>query len=207
MSKIIILYILSISIFFSGCSKDDNSDTTSANEISVDAEIVKVSAMKINDLTLKVDQNTYDTTSKMYKDINKTLQAFDKMSQSVLNTLDNGMKLANTLAQPFKISDDYTTLFALENNYTATTPAFTMSLSANKTYFLLSSQTKFYVENKTIKTYFKDASTLSGGWTRAISMADKNKDLYLKIVEIFSDGTSKKVTNSFLIKSTELQAL
>lgn len=205
MHKITIFFLFVIILVLGGCSNNDSNASTTSTEI--DAEVIKISAIKINNLTLKVHENTFNTTTKMYNDINRTLIAFDRMSESILNTMDNGLKLINAYAQPFTIADSYSGIFTLNADYTATSPVFAMNISASGKYFLLSSETQLYNEKKTIKTYFTDGSSLTNAWVRSISMANQSKDLFLSLIEISTDGTSKKITNSFLIKSADLQAL
>jgi len=164
-------------------------------------------ALNVDNLTIQVHENTFYTTSKMYTELNKTLVAFDKMNESIIDTMDNNMKLVNTLARVFKISDSYSSIFAITSDYTATKPAFIIKQTLTKKYFLVSSESRFFVDSKTIKTYFFDSASLTNAWTRAISTSNKTKNLYLSLLEIDNNGNITKVTNSFLIKSVNLQTL
>ena len=207
------LIFLVITILMIGCGDGSDTSTTistidsTETSISIDAEIIKKTAMNINNLTVQVHENTFETTSKMYADINKTLQSFVKINDSVINTIDKNMQLLNALAKPFEIADSYSTIFSVNNDYTATTPAFVIQNAITKKYFLVSSESKFFIEGKTIKTYFFDATTLSSAWARVISITDKNKDLYLTILEIDTSNVVHKVSNAFIIKKDKLASL
>lgn len=201
------IIFLAFMILLSACSDSIPSDTnTTINENLVDASIINNSAMNINDLTVNVHKNSFDITSKMFNDYNKTLVSLDKMNESFVNTLDKSLKLLNALAQPFKVADDYSSIFSVDNNYTAVSPAFVINATLTNKYFLLSSTTKFFLEGKTIKTYFNDPTSLANAWARVISSADVNKDLFLTLVEIDGSNISRQVSNAFIIEKEVLSA-
>jgi hypothetical protein len=193
--------LFALVLAFGGCGNN------SEDPIFVDAEVVKLSAMKINDLTIQTQKNTFETTNKLFNDIDNILASVDKVNQSVMDSLDLNMKLANTLAKPFKISDNYSTIFGVDNNYTSTIPPFVVKQPLVKKYFLLASQSKFFLDRKTIKIYFYDAASLTNGWIRVFNDANKDKDLYLCLSELDDNNTVTKITNSFMIPSATLKNL
>lgn len=168
-------------------------------------EAVLSAALKIDNLVVKVHDNTFKTTSNFYTSTNKMLNDFTRMSESVTDRMNTEMNLLTTLAKPFKIDSNYSSIFSVIDDYTATKPAFVISKTLTNNYFLVSSDSKFYLQNKTIKTLFKDTNTLATAWSRAIINADKTKDLYLCLLELDSNGKVTQVTNSFLIKNATLK--
>jgi len=192
-------------------TKDSNSETSTQEQVSFvpenEDEIIKYATVKIDNLVVQVHQNTFANINKMYDNLNRMLHSFDAMNKRVLDTLDLSMKLVNTLAQPVAITSQYTNIFAISNTYTATSPAFVLKSTLKEKYFLVSSVTPFFIERRTIKSYFFDETTLTKSWSNAISSADKEKNLYLSVVEIDKDGVLHKVSNALCIKSAKLKTL
>jgi len=182
----------------------DGSTTTSTVTTTNDDTLLRASA-KIDDLVIKVHDNTFQTEDELYKELNQMLLDYTRMKESVTDRMTSEMQLLNTLAKPFAIADSYSSYFSLNSNYNATTPAFIINKTLTSNYFLLSSDTQFYLQGKSIKTYFKDTSTLANAWQRAITNADVNKDLYLTLLALSADGKVTRVTNSFIVKSATLK--
>jgi hypothetical protein len=198
---------LAFALFFISCQGNNSTKETVSEANTVDATEVKKAALDIDNLTVKVDQNTFETTTKMYNDLNKSLVAFEQINQSIANRMNEEMKLLTVLAKPFAFADNYSNLFSLNENYTATTPAFTINETLTNKYFLVSSTSKFFLEGRTIKTYFDDDTTLGTAWTRMISNADTSKDLYITIIELDSSNILNQVSNAFVIKKATLETL
>ena len=186
----------------SSLKKEDNN---TENGLKTNDKAVLSAAVKIDNLVVKVHDNTFKTTSNFYTSTNKMLNDFTSMSDSVTDRMNAEMNLLTTLAKPFKIDSNYSSIFSVIDDYTATKPAFVISKTLTNNYFLVSSDSKFYLQNRTIKTLFKDTNTLSTAWSRAIINADKTKDLYLCLLELDSNGKVTQVTNSFLIKNATLK--
>jgi len=188
-------------VFFCACGGggDSTSSTTATTNDNTNEVTILSSAARIDNLTVGVHKNTFDTTSKYYTN-------FSKLSQAHSDRMDAEMKLLNTLAKPFDVAPAYETYFSKNSNYNATVPAIVINKALTNNYFLVSSSTHFYLEGKTIKTFFKDAAGLSKAWSRAISSADKTKDLYLSLVEVDLNARVTNVTNSLLIKSATLKS-
>ena len=180
-------------------------ETTSNDETNSNDDAVARAAAKIDNLVIKVHDNSFQTKSKLYTALDSMLLDSTKIKESYTERMVEEMKLLNTLAKPFAIADAYSTYFTLNNNFNATTPAFIIEKALTNSYFLLSSESKFYLQGKTIKTYFKESATLATAWQRAITNADKEKNLYLALVEIDNEGKVTQVTNSLLIKSSTLK--
>jgi len=189
-----------------GCQGNNTSSTSQTLTVDENEETITRAAANVDDLTIQVHDNTFATTSSMYESVDSMSEDFTRMSESVTERMTQEMKLLNTLAKPFSIDENYSAYFAVDNNYTATTPAFVILQTLPSQYFLVSSPTKFYTDGSTVKTLFNDATTLTNAWSRAITSADKNKDLFLSLLELDANATVKKITNSFLIKSATLQS-
>ena len=205
MYKIKELFLVSLLLILTGCGS--SSDTSSSTSSTVDAEPIKKAVIQIDKLTVDVQKNSFDTTTKLLDDVGSMLHSVAIINESVGNRLDLSMELVNTLAQPLGIVEGYKSLFATTTDYNATSPAFEVTGTLTKNYFLLSSETPFFVEKKTVKGYFTNPATLASTWVSALSVADKSKNLYLSIVEIDGDNLTHKVSNALLIKSVDLQNL
>lgn len=204
---------------FAGCggssgdssSSDTNTTATttssSSNSSLVDAESIKKAVIELDKLTLDVHKNSFDITTKLLNADDSMLHSVAIINESVGNRLDLSMKLVDSLAKPFGITEGYKSLFTVASSYSSTLPAFNMTGSLTKNYFLLSSETPFFLEKKTVKGYFKDTSSLSDVWVKALVDANKSKNLYFSIVEIDANNITHKVSNALLIKSADLKNL
>ncbi len=197
------ILLLSNIVLFSACGSSDDTPVA-ITTTQTDEDTILRAVVKIDDLTINVHTNTFTNTDKYYKVIDSLTSDYAKMSQAHTERMNAEMQLLNTLAQAFDIAPAYTTYFSKNSNYNATTPAIIINKILTNNYFLVSSPSHFYVEGKTIKTYFKDASSLSNAWSRAISNADKTKDLYLSVIGLDSNSKVTNVTNSLVIKSATL---
>jgi len=203
--SVLLVFLL---VFFSACQSSDSESATDSdvdNVSTTNDDTILRAAVNIDNEVVKVHDNTFKTTSDYYTSTGRMLSDFTRMSQSVTDRMSAEMELLNKLAQPFGIASDYTSFFSVNNKYTATTPAFVINKALTNNYFLVSSESKFYLQGKTIKTFFRDPTSLAKAWSRAIINANKTKDLYLCLLEIDSNGKVTQVTNSFLIKSATLE--
>ena len=200
MYKLKELIFITLLVIFSGCGGSGGSSTSSSNL--VDAEPIVKAVAHMDKLNIDVQKNTYDTTTELLTDVNSMLHSVVDIDDNVTHTMVLNMKLLNALAQPVGITQNYKSLFAIADTYNSTTPAFRIIGTLTKNYFLLSCETPFFIEQKTVKSYFNNSDTLSKAWIKAISTADKSKNLYLSIVEIDEENITHKVSNALLIKSS-----
>jgi len=197
------LLLTSVLVGVSGCgSSSDLKNTTDNN-----AEVINLAALKIDAMDVRVHKRSQDFTNEMYKDINKSLSSCAAMMDRVSTTMDLSMKTINTLAQPFKISDDYSNTVALNKNFTMNIPAFTLQNSANIKFFILFSDSRFFLPKHTIKKLVYTQADLALQWTDVLKSIDKNRDLYITLEEIKSDNSLTKVCLPFEIKSSKLKEL
>ena len=208
MYKIKELLLVSLFVVLTGCGSSNNNSSSSASSPSlVDAEPIKKVAIQVDKLTIDVHKNSYATTTKLLNDVEKMLHSVDSMNKRVINTIDLSMKLVNTLAKPVGITENYKSLFLFFLDYNSTIPAFNISGTLTKKYFLLSSVSPFFLEKKTRKGYFVDTSSLAAVWGKALETANRSKNLYFSIVEIDTNNTIHKVSNALVIKSVDLQKM
>lgn len=205
MYKLKELALIALFLMLAACSNVD--DNKASIDGLVEATSIAKAVVNMEKLTIDVQKSNYDTTAKLLGDVVKMLHSVDAMNESVINTIDLSMKLANTLAQPAGITENYKSIFTIENNYTSVLPAFAVKSTLTKNYFLLSSQTPFFLEKKTVKSYFTNSVGLAEVWVKALAVADKSKNLYLSIVEIDGENVTHKVSNAFLIKSADFPLL
>jgi len=209
-----IIILSSFILLFTACGGGNSTSSTQTEKskkttaaTQIDSQVIKKASMSINNLTVGIHKNTFDVTNKMYTHLNNMLHSYTNVNKVVTDTMDEQMKLLKLLAQPFKIADGFKDRFDVTDNYTATTPAFVIKKQLTSKYFLVSSNTKFFIEGKTIKTYFNDSTTLTNGWKRVIKNADKSKDLYLTLVEIDNSNIMNQVATVFTIKKDKLNSL
>ncbi|MBL1244190.1 MAG: hypothetical protein COA39_007360 [Sulfurimonas sp.] len=195
-------FIVIIFLLFTACGNNSNNDT---NSTGTNDETLTRAAIKINDLTVKVHDTTFETTSGLYTKTDQLLSDFTRINQSVTDRMNAEMQLLTILAKPFEIKSNYTNSFSENNNFNATVPPFTINTPLTNNYFLVSSTSKFYLQGRTIKTFFIDSASLTVAWSKAIENANKNKDLYLSLLEIDTNGKVTQVTNSFLLNSETLK--
>jgi len=218
MKQIYIFALLSM-LTFNGCGGGSSTDQT-ANELDNNIKsttpnsseneydrVITLSAVKIDNLTIKIHENGMKSISDMLDSLNSELYSFVDMTDSVTQTMVSAMKYADALAQPFSLTEKYKNYFDIDMSYTAVKSAFILKEPSTKKFILLSSDSSLFLEGHTLKSYFFDASSLSNAWTKSISFANKDKNLYFTIHEIDKNGTAHNVCNSFFIKSVDLKEL
>jgi len=220
MIKPIYIFTLLAILIFNGCGGGSSTEQTvdKPNNNNTEPEIpessenqydrsITLAAAKIDNLTIKVNENGMKSTSDMLNSLNSELDSFVDMTDSITQTMVSAMKYANSLAQPFSFTDEYKNYFDLDMSYTDTKSAFILKISSTKKFILLSSDSSLFLEGHTLKSYFFDTSTLSNAWIKSISLANKNKNLYFTIHEIDENGTVHNVCNKFFIKKLDLKDL
>ena len=154
----------------------------------------------VNAATLHVMQNTLTNTTKILGDINNTLQNMDRMNTAVLNTVQVSADTLKILAAPFIISSEGANIFEVNNSL----PGFSIKQPLSKKYILVSSTSRFFPDTNSIKTLFFNPSSLSSALQRALTNADKSKNLYLTILQVETNARITNLTNGLLIKSSQL---
>jgi hypothetical protein len=195
-------------VFLSACGGGSSSTSSGdSSKASIDAQVIKKVAISIDNLSLNVHKNSFDVTTQMYKKLQTMLLSYDAMQEVVTKDLNEQMKFLNALAKPFKFADAFVNTFDVNNNYTANIPAFGIQKVLMDKYFLVSSQTRFFIEGQTIRTYFQDSVTLTNAWKRVIKNADKNKDLFLTLIAVDSSNKVQRVCTVFTVKKDKLASL
>jgi hypothetical protein len=132
--------------------------------------------------------------------------SFDKVNSDILNTADLSMKLITELTKPFTFYNPDASPFSLNTDFHLGLPAFSIKPSAlTKKYILVSSPSRLFPEDQSMKTLFSGPITLAKAWDRAISNADSSKNLYVTILEIDTNATLTNLTNGLLVKSSQLK--
>ena len=116
-------------------------------------------------------------------------------------------ELINLLAKDQTFNDGYSSTFSLNQSYGTDSAFFAMnSFDITKTYMLVSSSTRLFVPQRTIKTLFHDNSTLDAAWQRSLDH-HQSGNMYLNIYEIEADGTVQRVGNAVVIPADTLANL
>jgi len=169
---------------------------------------ITLAAAKIDNMTVQVNENGMKSTSDMLDSLNSELHSFVDMTESATQTMISAMNYANALSQPFSFADEYKNYFDIDMDYSSVKSAFILKkVESTKKYLLLSSDSSLFLQGHTLKSYFFDMSSLTVAWTKAISLANKDKNLYFTIHEIDKDGTLHSVCNSFSIENKILKDL
>jgi len=190
---------LSLLVFFVGCDDGNKRDTHQTLSL-CDTNI----SLQVANLTLDVHKNRLATTTKLLNDANITLNAIDRVNSALANTLDISTQMLNKVAEPFEMSNSSSNPFGLATTFNSNTAAFTILKPLTRKYILVSSQSRFFPDNQSIKTLFTTPATLTNAWNRAITEADKNKNLYVTILMLEDNATITNLTNGLLIKSSQL---
>lgn len=193
MKKFVPASLILLSILLAGCNANKKSEEAPAAVCDIN------NSLALKATALKVSQNSLELSTKIINDMNKTLDKIDRMNQAVFDTMKLSSDTLEKIAEQFKMSDEGSKLFYVQDS----PPAFMIKQPLVKKYILVSSPNRFFPDASSVKTLFTDSSTLSSATQRALTQADPNKNLYMTIVQVESNGTLTNLTNGLLVKSSQ----
>lgn len=193
MKKFVPASLILLSILLAGCNANKKSEEAPAAVCDIN------NSLALKATALKVSQNSLELSTKIINDMNKTLDKIDRMNQAVFDTMKLSSDTLEKIAEQFKMSDEGSQLFYVQDS----PPAFMIKQPLVKKYILVSSPNRFFPDASSVKTLFTDSSTLSSATQRALTQADPNKNLYMTIVQVESNGTLTNLTNGLLVKSSQ----
>ena len=132
------------------------------------------------------------------------LESFEQMAEHVTNANTLTVEFINMLTKTQTFNDEYNTVFMRNPTYGASSAYFTMiSFDINRHYMLVSSSTRLFVPETTIKTLFNDNDALNAAWQRSVNN-HVSGNMYLNIYEIETDGTAQRVGTAAVIPASVL---
>ncbi len=133
-----------------------------------------------------------DLSTELIEDTRLMMDSFVKVSDSVITSQTLAAEFIVLLTKEHAFNDTYSGTFSRNPTYSTSSAFFTMNtISTVKTYMLVSSSTRLFVPETTIKTLFHDNSSLDMAWQRSIDNHRKG-NMYLNIYEIEADGTVQR---------------
>ena len=163
--------------------------------------------LTLQDTLLNAYKSDINLSSELFEDTYLLMVSFEKMADSVITSGTLTAEFINLLAKDQTFNDGYSSTFSLNQSYGTDSAFFTMNtLDITKTYMLVSSSTRLFVPQTTIKTLFHDNSTLDAAWQRGLDH-HQSGNMYLNIYEIEADGTVQRVGNAVVIPADTLANL
>jgi len=194
-----------IALVLSACSntpdKDDQKSTFASFATYINF------ALTLEDTIITAMQTKTEAISDISLTTYQTMVSSEAMFESVVRREALTVDFITLLASPLSINDDYTSIFSFTSDYAADTPFFVMNtLSVNKSYFLVTSSTRLFVPERTVKTLFKDNISLLTAWQRSIG-EHKGGHMYINVYELLSDGTTIRVSNGGYVPASQMALL
>ncbi len=202
MMKSVITKLLALGLIFilSGCSNSPEDEPSSQLRVYTFIDF----GLTLYDTLILSYQSHLDLTTALMQDSYRMMENFEKIADHT--TTSNGLtvEFINMLTKEQTFNEGYSTVFTTNSTDGASTSYFTMtSFDADKTYMLASSSTRLFVPKTTVKTLFKDNSSLNAAWLRSIENHTAG-NMYLNIYEIEGDGTVQRVGTTAVIPATLL---
>ena len=193
--KAFIPSLIITSLLLISCGSN-NSDSSTTKEEGFSCALENSLALK--SLDVKVSQNSLNLSTKIIRDMNKTLDNINRMNEAVYATMNSSAQTLQKIAEPLELSADAQKLFIID---ASKDPCIKIKDSLTKKYILVSSPSRFFPDTQSVKTLFKDADTLTNALNKAFDGVDSSKNLYLTIIQLEDDNvTFTNLTNGILIK-------
>lgn len=195
------LLILGLIFLFSGCSNSPEDEPS----LQLRGYTFIDFGLTLQDTLLQAYQSDLNLTRVLVEDTYRIMESFEEMTDRVTTSNALTVEFINILTKDQRFKEGYNAVFSINSAYDLTGGAyFTMtSLDVNKTYMLVSSSTRLFVPETTIKTLFNDNSSLNAAWQRSIDNHPSG-NMYLNIYEIESNGTVQRAGIAAVIPATVL---
>ena len=194
------LLVLGLVFIFSGCSNSPEDEPSSQLRVYTFIDF----GLTLQDTIIQAYQSDLNLTTVLIQDTYRIMDSFEQMADRVTTSNTLTVEFINMLTKEQTFNEEYNTVFSTTPTYDANIPYFTMtSFDADKTYMLVSSSTRLFVPETTIKTLFNDNSSLSVAWQRSVDNHISG-NMYLNIYEIETDGTVVRAGTAAIIPATVL---
>jgi len=191
---------LGLVFIFSGCSNSPEDEPSSQLRVYTFIDF----SLTLHDTLIQTYQSDTDLTTALMQETYHMMESFEQMADSVTTSNALTAEFINMLTKEQTFNEGYNTLFTVNPTYGFSSSYFTMtSFDVNKNYMLVSSSTRLFVPETTIKTLFNDNSSLNAAWQRSIDSHTAG-NMYLNIYEIEEDGTTQRAGTAAIIPATVL---
>ena len=201
--KTVVTKLLALGLVFvlSGCSNSPEDEPSSQLRVYTFIDF----GLTLQDTLIRAYQGYLDLTTVLTEDGYRMTGSFEQVADRVTTSNALTVEFINMLTREQTFNEGYNTVFSVNSTYDTTGASyFTMtSFDANKNYMLVSSSTRLFVPETTIKTLFNDNSSLSIAWQRSVNN-HVSGNMYLNIYEIETDGTIMRAGTAAVIPATVL---
>ena len=172
-----------------GCS---NTPEDKATTSSFDVYTFIDFGLTLQDTLIQAYSGDLNLSNELLEDTHLLMDSFEKVSDSVITSSTLAAEFIILLTKEHSFNNAYSSTFSLNPTYETGSSFFIMNtISSTKTYMLVSSSTRLFVPETTIKTLFHDNSSLEMAWQRSIDNHGSG-NMYLNIYEIEADGTVQR---------------
>lgn len=198
------LLVLGLLFIFSGCSNSPEDEPSSQLRVYTFIDF----GLTLQDTIIQAYQSDLNLTTVLIQDTYRMMDSFEQMADRVTTSNTLTVEFINMLTKKQTFNEGYSTVFSVNSTYDLTgTSYFTMtSFDSNKSYMLVSSSTRLFVPETTIKTLFNDNNSLNTAWQRSINNHTSG-NMYLNIYEIEADGTIQRAGTAAVIPATAIANL
>jgi len=197
------LLLLGLLFIFSGCSNSPEDEPSSQLRVYTFIDF----GLTLQDTLIHAYQSDIGLTTDLIQETYRMMDSFEQIADRVTTSNALSVEFINMLTKEQTFNEGYNTLFTVNSTYEVSTSYFTMiSFDVNKNYMLVSSSTRLFVPETTVKTLFSDNSSLNAAWQRSIDN-HQSGNMYLNIYEIEADGTVQRVGNAAVISAAVIVAL
>ena len=163
--------------------------------------------LTLQDTLIQAYTGDLNLTTELIEDTYFMMVSVEKVADSVITSSTLAAEFITLLTKEHAFNDGYSSTFLLNPDYKIDSSFFTMTtFDITKTYMLVTSSTRLFVPETTIKTLFHDNSTLDAAWQRSIDN-HQSGNMYLNIYEIEADGTVQRAGNAAVIPAATLANL
>ncbi len=162
--------------------------------------------LTLQDTLLDAYKSDLNLSTDLLEDSYLMMERVESMADRITTSERLAAEFITLLTKEHTFNHAYSGIFSLNPNYDANTSFFTMnSLNPSKIYMLVSSSTRLFVPETTIKTLFNDNSSLNAAWQRTVSH-HLSGNIYLNIYEIEADGTVQRTGTPAVIPASVIAA-
>ncbi len=196
------ILVLGLIFIFSGCSNSPEDEPSSQLRVYTFIDF----GLTLQDTLVRTYQSDIDLITSPLQDTYHVIGSFEQIADHVTTSNALTAEFINILTKKPTLNEGYNTVFTINSSYGINTSIFTMtSFDVNKNYMLISSSTRLFVPETTIKTLFNNNSSLNAAWKRSIDN-HQSGNMYLNIYEIGIDGTTHRAGSVAVVPATVLAA-
>lgn len=198
--RLALALVLVLAFMLAGCSNSPDGEPRSRFDIFAFIDF----GLTLQDTLVQAYKSDHNLSSELVQDSYHIMESMEKVADKVTTSKELTIEFIDLLAKGHTFNDGYSGTFSLNPAYGTNTPLFTMNtLDLTKIYMLVSSSTRLFIPETTIKTIFHDNSSLDAAWQRSIDH-HQSGNMYLNIYEIDADGTVQRTGSAAVIPKTAI---